>query len=139
MRKFGAVTAAAAGLFATIPFVTGATAGAAESQCWTTEPVKLGVEGAWRYTYEVSWCAEESRITSVAPKVTHAVLDPDCSWVGSIEEALTKPSDTARTAFNMSEFSCPADIAAHGVNPWAFVTVHADGTYTVGDTGIRLP
>jgi hypothetical protein len=140
MRKLGAVAVATAGLFATIPFVTGATAGAAENQCWTTKPVELGVEGAWRYTFEVSWCVRGSKFTSVEPKVTHEVLDPACSWVGSLEEALTKPADdTTRTAFNLSEFSCPADISAKGVNPWVVITLHTDGTYTVDQTGTRIP
>jgi hypothetical protein len=138
MRKFGAITAATAALFATIPFVTGATAGATESQCWTTEPVELGVEKAWKYTFEVSWCTEGSQFTSVEPKVTHEELDQACSWVGSIKDELTRPSEDI-TVLNLSEFSCPAGIATDGVNPWVVVTLHSDGTYTVDKTGTKLP
>ncbi|WP_290063016.1 hypothetical protein [Amycolatopsis solani] len=126
----------AAALVAAVPAPSAA---AAERTCWTTEPVTLGVEGAWAYTYEVSWCAEGTEITTVDPAVTHQVLNPVCRWVGSIEESVTKtPDGAARQAFNLSEFSCPADIGAKGVNPWVIILLHADGTYAVTDTGIHL-
>lgn len=126
-----------AGLLATIPFVTGATAGAAEQTCWSIEPIELGLDGVWSYTYQVSWCAEGPEIVSVDPVVTHQVIAPVCSWVGSVEESVTKSPDGGRTAFNLSEFSCPAEIVAKGVTPWAIVTLQPDGTYTVDATGIR--
>ncbi|WP_439379847.1 hypothetical protein [Amycolatopsis lexingtonensis] len=126
----------AAALSAAVPVPAAA---AADETCWTTEPVTLGVDGAWAYTYEVSWCAKDGEITSVDPQVTHQVLNPLCSWVGSIEESVTKsPDGAARKAFNLSEFSCPGDIGTKGVNPWVIILLHADGTSTVTDTGIHL-
>jgi hypothetical protein len=137
MRRLAALATATAGFLTALPFATGATAGAAEDQCWSTEVVQLGVEQAWSYTYQVSWCAEGSEITRVDPTVTHAVLDPVCSWVGSIEESVTKAPNGTRTAFNLSEFSCPADIGTKGVNPWVIINLRADGTYTIDATGIK--
>jgi hypothetical protein len=137
-RRLGALTAATAGLLATIPFVTGATAGAAERTCWSIEPIELALEDVWSYTYQVTWCAEGAEIVSVDPVITHQVIAPVCSWVGSVEESVTKsPDGQARTAFNLSEFFCPGDIGAKGVTPWAIVTLHPNGTYTVDATGIH--
>ncbi|MFJ7213360.1 hypothetical protein [Amycolatopsis sp. NPDC098790] len=130
----GALTA---GLLAASSFAPGVTATAGERTCWSIEPIELGLDGVWSYTYEVSWCAEGAEIVSVDPVVTYEVIAPVCRWVGSVEESVTKSEEGTRTAFNLSEFSCPGDIGAKGVTPWAIVTVHADGTYTVDATGIR--
>jgi hypothetical protein len=139
MRKLGAVTAATAALFATIPFVTGATAGAAESHCWTTEPVPVTNEGVWTYSFQVRWCAEGTKITRQKGNVTHEVLNQDCTWAGRLKDSETPAEDgTGLTVKNVSQFKCPADISAKGVNPWVIVTVQPSGTYTVVQTGKYL-
>jgi hypothetical protein len=137
-RRLGALAAVTAGLLATVPFVTGATAGAAEKICWSIEPIELALEDVWSYTYQVSWCAEGTEIVSVDPVVTHQVIAPVCSWVGNLEESVTKsPDGEARTAYILSAFSCPGDVGAKGVTPWAIVTLQPNGTYTVDATGIH--
>jgi len=139
MRKFGAITAATAALFATIPFVTGATAGAAESQCWITKPVPVTNEGVWTYSFQVLWCAGGTKITRVEGTVTHEVLNQACTWAGRLDDSVTPAEDgTGLTVKDVSGFKCPADISAKGVNPWVIVTVRPNGTYTVVQTGKHL-
>ncbi|HET6706629.1 hypothetical protein [Amycolatopsis sp.] len=134
MRRIGTFTAITAGVLASIPFITGA---AAEDGCWATEPIDLANEGVWTYRNQVTWCAKDGEVTSVEVQVTHQVLNPACTWAGRVEESVTPAKDGARTAFDLSEFTCPGAIGAKGVNPWVIVTVQPDGTYTVDATGIR--
>jgi hypothetical protein len=135
MRRLGAFTAVTAGVLAGVPLITGA---AAEDGCWATAPVELANEGVWTYRNQVTWCANDGKVTSVQVTVTHQVLDPACTWAGRVEESVTPAKDgTGRTAFDLSEFTCPGAIGAKGVNPWVIVTVQPDGTYTVDATGIH--
>ena len=100
--------------------------------------VQLGVEEAWSYTYQVSWCAEGSEIVSGRPdghpRGARPGLQLGRQHRGVGDEV---PGRQARTAFNLSEFSCPADIGTKGVNPWAIINLRADGTYTIDATGIK--
>ncbi|MEU0533216.1 hypothetical protein [Amycolatopsis tolypomycina] len=136
MRRTGALTAITAGVLAGVPFITGAAA--PDNGCWATEPIELANEGVWTYRNQVTWCATDGKVTSVEVKVTHQVLNPACTWAGRVEESVTPAKDgTGRTAFDLSEFSCPGAIGAKGVNPWVIVTVQPDGSYTIDATGIH--
>ncbi|MEV5712346.1 hypothetical protein AB0L41_00525 [Amycolatopsis mediterranei] len=132
-RRLGALAAATAGVLATISLTTGATADAEGTACYNTEPVKLGVAGAWSYTYRVQWCTHGTLIYAVTLSVQPDVLDPACRWVGTVARSVTKtPDGTGRVAADRSEFSCPDGVA----QPWAIVTVRPENVYTVDATGI---
>ncbi|GAA1024896.1 MULTISPECIES: hypothetical protein [Amycolatopsis] len=136
MLRAGALTAVTAGLLAAVPFVTGAAQGG--TGCWSTAPVELANEGVWKYSDQVSWCAQDSKITSVEVTVTHQVLNRACRWVGLVA-AYSEPAKdgTGRTVYSRGEFACQGTVGADGVNPWVTLTVEPDGTYTVDRSGIR--
>jgi hypothetical protein len=119
------------------------TAQAAEATCptpeKTSEVVRLSDPGKWSYTYYVSWCVENGKVTSITPHVTHEEDSTWCSWVGSAEEAMTPVADGsgAWNAFNMSAFSCKDSAGKPGsVTPWAVITVRPNGSSSVPHKGV---
>jgi hypothetical protein len=115
------------------------TAGAEEARCTTSAPVHLSDPGLWSYTYQVTWCVEEGKITSITPHVTHDEDTSKCVWVGSVEESLTPVPDGSGAwyTFNMAEFSCKDAVGKQSsVNPWAVITIRLDGTSDVPRKGI---
>lgn len=122
--------------------MSAATADAAEVKCatpMTSTPVRLANPGSWSYTYQVSWCVQEGRITDITPHVTHEENSEKCVWVGSAEESQTPAQDGsgAWNTFNMAEFSCKDAGGKPGsVNPWGVITIRPDGTSSVVRKGI---
>ncbi|WP_329048405.1 hypothetical protein OG738_38410 [Amycolatopsis sp. NBC_01488] len=132
-HRFGALAAATAGLLATTSLVTGTAANAEGTACYTTAPVQLAAAGAWSYAFRVQWCAHGPAILAISLSADHQVLDPACTWLGTVEQSVTKtPDGVSRVAYNRSAVSCPAGVA----QPWATVTVSPENVYTVDATGI---
>ncbi|WP_409463647.1 hypothetical protein [Amycolatopsis sp. GA6-003] len=133
MLRTGALTAVTAGLLAAVPSGTGV---AAERHgCWSTAPIELVNEGAWKYSNRISWCVQGAKITSVELAITHQVLNQACRWVRVVEEYRAPAKDgTGQTIYDRGEFACQG---TDGVNPWLAVTVEPDGAYLVDKSGTR--
>jgi hypothetical protein len=127
-------------LFAGLPITT---AQAAEEKCetplLTSETVRLAEPGKWSYTYQVSWCVDEGRITFITPHVTHEADGTTCVWVTNAEE-YEKPVPNGAGAwetFNMSEFSCKNSAGRPAsVTPWAKIIIQPNGASHIPEKGI---
>lgn len=143
--RFDHRTMAVAGCAAllTAGLTTGTAAAAEEIPCSTkvlrSTPVRLTDPGRWTFTYQVSWCVEQGKITAIAPHITHEEDGSTCVWVASVEEAITPVLDGsgAWNAFHMAEFSCRNGDGTDGIaNPWGTITVWPNGASKVLRKGI---
>lgn len=112
-----------------------AEAGAATAECASgrkaIQPVTHEDPGRWTYTYHLSWCGDDGRISGVETAVIPQIHDRTCTWVGRMEERTVPVQDSdsgAWVAFDMSEFACGADKPV-GVNPWVRITFEPSGKY----------
>ncbi|MGW4210613.1 hypothetical protein ACWEIJ_21660 [Lentzea sp. NPDC004789] len=119
--------------------LTTGTAAAAETGCreFTSAAVQLADPGRWAYTYNVTWCVVNGKITTITPHLTHEADGSTCVWVTNAEEAITPAQDDAWNAYNMGEFSCKNGDGTDGsVNPWGVITVWPNGDSRVLRKGI---
>lgn len=124
-------------LVAGASLTVGAEAGAATAECRTgrkaIQPVTHQDPGRWTYTYHLSWCGDDGKISEIEAAVTAQVHDRSCTWDGRMEEWALPVQDSpsgAWNAFDMSAFSCGTDKPV-GVNPWVRITFEPSGKYEV--------
>lgn len=132
-RAVACVAVAAAG-FAAVGVAPAA--GAQALTCPTTplraEPVELGEEGLWRYTFSVTWCVRDGAVAWAEPETTYELHSARCAWLGSLEEYSGPVQGGASwREFNMNGFACRKGEGTEAVNPWGEFILHATGAHEV--------